>query len=400
MRVVVSQLSTLGSRTGVGHYARELFRHLRVQARREVEGFPAGWVREACKPFVGTRGGQPGGGTARPGLRRRLMRRVRERGRAFVGWYFRARCRRRGYDLYHEPNFIPLACDVPTVATLHDLSVLVHPEWHPKERVAFHERHFRRGLERCTHFLAVSDFTRDEIVRLLGVRPERVTRTYNGVREWLRPRPQSEVEPVLRSLGLPTRYLLYVGTIEPRKNVLMLLRAYCALPASVRDAWPLLLVGHWGWNAGAVARYLDEEARHKGVIHVGYVRDRHLGALYSGARALAYPSWYEGFGLPAVEMLACGGAVLASTAGALAETVGGKAHLIDPADEAGWTAALARVATDDAWWSDLRAGAVEAAAPFTWERCAAETLGVYRRVTGRPATLPLPSEVHPARKAG
>lgn len=399
MRVVVNQLSTLGSRTGVGHYARELFRHLRLQARHEVQGFPAGWMREACKPFVGTRGGQPGGAQS-SALRKALMRPVRQRGRAAIGWYFRARCRRRGYHLYHEPNFIPFACDVPTVATLHDLSVLVQPEWHPAERVKFHERNFRRGLERCTHFLAVSDFTRDEIVRRLGVAPERVTRTYNGVREWLGPRPRAEIAPLLRSLGLPPRYLLYVGTIEPRKNVLTLLRAYCALPASVRDAWPLLLVGHWGWNAGEVARFLDEEARHRGVVHIGYVRDRHLGAVYNGARALAYPSWYEGFGLPAVEMLACGGAVLASTAGAVAEIVGRKAHLIEPGDEAGWRDALLRVVTDDVWWSGLRAGAVEAARPFTWQRCAAETLAVYRTVCAPSATLALPSAPPPYRKAG
>jgi alpha-1,3-rhamnosyl/mannosyltransferase len=186
------------------------------------------------------------------------------------------------------------------------------------------------------------------------------------------------VQVVLRQLGLPSRYLLYLGTIEPRKNILMLLRAYVSLPASLRSNWPLLLVGTWGWNAGDVAEYLHGEARHRGVIHVGYVQEHHLPALYSGARALLYPSWYEGFGLPPLEMMACGGAVLASTAGALVETVGRKAHLIDPRDEDGWRAAIARVVEHDDWWRSLRRGVRAIARPFTWERCAEETLEVYR----------------------
>ena len=194
--------------------------------------------------------------------------------------------------------------------------------------------------------------------------------------------PEAQVAPVLRQLGLPPRYLLYLGTIEPRKNLLRLLRVYCSLPDAVRSRWPLLLVGGWGWNAGDVAEYLHDEARHRGVTHLGYVADADLPLLYNGARALAFPSLYEGFGLPPVEMLACGGAVLASTAGAVAEMVRGQGHLIAAEDEDGWRSALQRVVTDDEWWQALRRGAVVAARPYTWENCARATLGVYRKVCG------------------
>src|SRR6185369_12251922 len=112
-----------------------------------------------------------------------------------------------------------------------------------------------------------------------------------------------------------------------------------SLPESLRVRYPLVLVGGWGWNAGEVADYLSREARHRGVIHLGYVADADLPALYNGARALVYPSHYEGFGLPPLEMLACGGAVLASTAGAVAEVVGSQAHLIAADDFDGWRAA-------------------------------------------------------------
>jgi glycosyltransferase involved in cell wall biosynthesis len=118
------------------------------------------------------------------------------------------------------------------------------------------------------------------------------------------------------------------------------------------------------------------------VIHLGYVAEEHLAAVYNGARALVYPSLYEGFGLPPVEMMACGGAVLASTAGALVETVGAHAHLIEPDDLDGWRDGMARVLQDNDWCEALREGVVELAGRFTWENCAADTWRVYRRAAG------------------
>ena len=304
------------------------------------------------------------------------------------------RLRGAGCDLYHEPNNIPLPSDLPTVVTVHDLSALLHPEWHPAHRAAEYQARFHKGVAQARRFLAVSEFTRQELIHTLGLRPDRVTRTYNGVRPGLGPMPAAEVRATLRRLGLPPRYLLYLGTIEPRKNVMTLLRAYVKLPGEVRERCPLLLVGGWGWNSADVAAFLDAEARHRGVIYTGYLPEEHVAAVMNGARALVYPSLYEGFGLPPVEMLACGGAVLCSTAGALVETVGVRAHLIEPLDEDGWRTALHRAAVDDDWLGELRRGAVEAARPFTWDRCAADTLAVYRSVCGEGEAR------RPFRKAG
>jgi alpha-1,3-rhamnosyl/mannosyltransferase len=391
MRVVINQLAALGRKTGVGHYTRQLLLALRSHVpEHQIDGFPDGWVRGACRTFTRARPYlEPGTGSApRPGsaqiagVRGHALQYLRRRGRAVLAKYFRTVCAREQYDLYHEPNFIPLPSDRLTVATLHDLSVLLHPEWHPADRVAYYEQTFRRGIKQCAHFFAGSEFTRQEVIRTLNIPPERVTRTYMGVRASFRRLPAKKVTRVLRELGLPPRYLLYLGTIEPRKNVLRLLRAYCGLPASVRNRWPLLLVGNWGWASADVADYLHAEARHRGVIHVGYVAEKHLAAVYNGARALLYPSWYEGFGLPPVEMMACGGAVLASTAAALVETVGKRAHLVCPADVDGWRNAMLQVVQDDDWWLSLRKGARALARPFSWQKCAAETLAVYNSLCG------------------
>lgn len=393
MRVVVNQLAALGQKTGIGHYTSQLLRCLGdCSGPGEISAYPQGLLRKARESFTrirpyleGKRSTGPvaaSTGAPRSQWRAGAVGVVRQAGRAATGVHFRWTCARQNYSLYHEPNFIPLSCDKPTIATIHDLSVLLHPEWHPVDRVRHFEKHFRAGLDRCVHFLAISEHARQEIICTLHLPPERVTRTYMGIRPGLGPRPQSEIWATLRRLGLPDRYLLYLGTIEPRKNVLTLLRAYCALPEAVRSRWPLLLVGGWGWNTEAVAEYYHGVAKQRGVIHVGYVADADVPALYSGARALAYPSIYEGFGLPPIEMMACGGAVLAGTAGAIVETVGRKADLIPSRDLDGWRKALLRVANDDDWWQHLRAGVREVAKPFTWEACAADTRRAYQIVAG------------------
>jgi alpha-1,3-rhamnosyl/mannosyltransferase len=295
---------------------------------------------------------------------------------------FHQAIRRGGYDLYHEPNFIPLECDLPTVTTVHDLSVLRHPEWHPAPRIAHFEINFRRGLERCCHLFTVSQFGKRELVEVLGWPAERVSVTPNGVRQGLRRLQGEELAAGLGEMGLEEGYLLHVGTLEPRKNLLLLLRAYAALPASLRQRHPLVLAGGAGWNSLAVHDYLHGQGKQRGVRWLGYVAERHLAALYSGARALVFPSLYEGFGLPVVEMFACGGAVVASTAAAVAEVARGQAHLVDPLDEPGWHDAMLRLCTDRDWCLSLRHGAEQRGAHFTWQRCAAQTLAGYRRALG------------------
>ncbi len=413
VRIVFNRLLAAGSKSGIGHYAAELFQALQQHAPgAEVVPFPHGWLWHAqtlgarLRPLSETRRqgdketrrqeeGERGSSVSRsPGLlvslspkcllnwRSRLFASLREYGQRWLEGSFRSLCSRQHFDLYHEPNYIPLPGDVPAIATVHDLSLLLHPQWHPLDRVRHFERRFQAGLERCIHLLTDSESVRQEMLAHLGLRPDQVTAIPLGLRPGFRPLPRDEVQRGLRRLKLPDRYLLYLGTLEPRKNVLLLLQVYCSLPAELRRRWPLLLVGGWGWHRAEIAAFLDAEARHKGVIHLGYLPDRHLPLLYNGAPALVFPSHYEGFGFPPLEMLACGGAVLASTASALVELVGKKAHLVDADDSDGWREALLRVLTDDDWQQALRHGAEETARPYTWQRCAARTLEVYQSSLG------------------
>jgi alpha-1,3-rhamnosyl/mannosyltransferase len=407
MRIIFNRFATLGARTGIGHHAAELLAALTVaqDGADDIAAYPAGWTWSALSRLMGSPAKANSAGRApRPvpailkssgGVLSKAARSSAVRGglkaallpiRAF---HFKALCGGEKYDLYHEPDFNPMPFDGPTIPTLHDLSAIVHPEWHPSDRVRQHERTLDRALSQCAHLFTGSEFTRQEIIRELGVNPARVTRIYHGIRENLFPLSADEVAAGLRRLGLPPTYLLHVGTLEPRKNLDMLLRAYCRLPDFIRQRSPLLLVGKWGWKTAALADYIATEARHRGVIHLGYLAEEHLNLLYNGARALVYPSLYEGFGLPPVEMLACGGAVLASTAGSVAEVVGPHGYLIDALDSDGWNAAMQRVILDDDWRRELCLGGRRWAGRFTWERAASDVLATYRIVLGERTSLPL-----------
>jgi alpha-1,3-rhamnosyl/mannosyltransferase len=159
--------------------------------------------------------------------------------------------------------------------------------------------------------------------------------------------------------------------------------AFVGLPPAVRAACPLVLVGPWGWRSDAERELYETQGRAAGVRHIGYVPAADLPAVYSAARVLVYPSHYEGFGLPPVEMLACGGAVLASTADAVREVVSGHAWFVDAADVGGWKDALERAATDDDFLNRLRTNGPRLAAKYTWGRAAADTRRVYARVLGQ-----------------
>jgi alpha-1,3-rhamnosyl/mannosyltransferase len=378
VRVAFHQSPALRARTGVGHYVAQLLDELRHDPKLDVAGLPDGWL---ARLYGSTSNVVGPTASAKRGLRHQALR-VGER--LFLR-HLAGRLTSRRFDLYHEPNLPVLATELPTVVTLYDLSPLRFPEYQPLERVHKFEEALPSALSQARHIITISDFIREEIIRILGVPAERVTRTYLGVRDTMARLADDVVTARLDRLGLPRSYLLHVGTLEPRKNLLVLMQAYCRLPANLRERCPLLLVGGWGWNTESIAAYFDTEARHRGVRHLGYLPETDLAVLYNGARALVFPTHYEGFGLPPLEMMACGGAVLASTAGALVEILGDAAHLTPAEDRDGWTNALARIIEDDDWRRELSRRGGERAARYTWRKCAQETAAVYRRVLGRSA---------------
>lgn len=384
MRVMINQLTALRHKAGIGHYIEQLVQGLReTTPSLELVAFPSGATEWALKKWQ--QRARSVDRAKRSSANVGWKRWASGMGRRLAEWHFRATTSFRRFDIYHEPNMTPFPCGRPTIATIQDLSPLLHPEWHPLERAKHFETHGVRSLSRCQHFIAISEFSRREAIQHLGLDGDRVTSVPLGYRVNLLKAAGGEER--FAALGLPATYLLHVGTLEPRKNLLMLLRAYCALPSALREKCPLVLAGGWGWNVRDLACYYEDEARHKNVIHLGYVPEDVLGCLYRQARALLFPSHYEGFGLPAIEMLALGGAVLCSTAGALREVVGAGGYFLDPQDRDGWHDALKRVIADDDWCDRLRPTTPESYRQMTWQRCARGTFAVYQHVMGERSLL-------------
>jgi alpha-1,3-rhamnosyl/mannosyltransferase len=398
MRIIFHQRAIAGKKTGVGVYTSCLLKALRAHpGTHELDCFPEGWLWRAYAAWAHVEpwwfqlqsqtalGRQRWLASLKP-LSRTALHFCRYAGRELLDRRRRSVFPNGRYDVYHEPNQVPLQTDLPTVVTLHDLSVLLYPGWHPKRRVHWFDRHFHRTLTQCQHFITVSNTVRRHVIQFLGIPASRVSCVYHGVSSHYVPLPGPYTDDILRRLGLKRGYLLYLGTIEPRKNILMLMQAYCALPARLRERSPLVLGGTWGWGFEEVADYYYTKARHEGVRHVGYLSEEYLPALYNGARCLVYPSVYEGFGLPCLEMMACGGAVVASTADVFQETIGGQAYLVPPNDASAWRKTLARIIEDDDWHRMLQQGSTDLAATYTWENCADKTLEVYERACERPVS--------------
>ncbi|QVL32957.1 glycosyltransferase family 4 protein [Telmatocola sphagniphila] len=400
-RVVINGLASLDRKTGVGHYIASLHQQLQLTGDTGDRAvfYPTGITRDVVrmarnwmnKPRTKSKSAPANSATpvatAAPALprlvwnpKKLLGRYVRRNVPKIFRRHFQRVCVRNGVQLYHEPNFIPLPSDLPTIITVLDLSVLLHPEWHPIERVRVHEQNFEKGIARCQHVITISEAVRSEIIHHLGMKPEDVTSIHIAPREHFRPLPASQVAAGLQSLGLQPGFLLYLGTIEPRKNLMMLLKAYCDLPAELRSLHPLVLAGGWGWKTDEVHDFYDRVGRAAGVRHLGYVPDEMLPVLCNGAQALLYPSLYEGFGLPPIEMMNCGGAVLASTADAVAEVLKDKAWLLDPNDTTAWRKAMQTILTDNDRWNELRRDSISFASQYSWRRCAEETWSVYRKV--------------------
>lgn len=282
--------------------------------------------------------------------------------------------------LYHGPNFYLPRFPGTSVVTFHDLSVLTMPNFHPKERVNYLAKEIDASLRRAGMIATDSDYIRSEIISRLGVNERKVGVAKLACGPEFRPRSCDEIDAVTSQYGLTyRRYTLYAGTIEPRKNLKALLDAYAQLPYPTRARYPLAMVGYKGWNNTEIVDRIEQGQREGWVRYLGFVRDGQLPLLFSGARLFAFPSLYEGFGLPVLEAMASGIPVLTSNRSSLPE-VGGDAPLyVNPDDVDGIAAGLAKALEDEAWREDAIINGLRQASQFSWMRCAQDTVQIYRQ---------------------
>ena len=291
----------------------------------------------------------------------------------------------RSLDLLHGLAFAsPLVCACPTVVTVHDLSFLRYPNafrWFNRSYLSFITRHSTR---RAARVIAVSESTRQDVIHLCGVPAERVVVVPNGVTDEFRPAAPSEVAEFRRQKGLPDRFLLFLGTLEPRKNLVRLLDAYALWRQSkgASAAAALVIAGGKGWFYETIFARVAALGLTDHVIFPGFVPAEELAWWYRAAEVFVYPSLFEGFGLPVLEAMACGTPVITSDASSLPEVTGAAAELIDPEDAAAIADAIERVMAEPGRRAAMRTAGIQRAALYSWERTADETVAVYRAVLG------------------
>lgn len=287
-----------------------------------------------------------------------------------------------GIDLFHSPDFVlpPVRGRVPTIVTVHDLSFIHYPETFPANLVAYLNRVVPWSVGRANHILADSLSTSRDLQSLWGVAPERITVLYSGVSERFKPvGDQAMLTAARQRYGLDEPYVLAVGTVQPRKNYEMLIRAF--RPVAERYPHSLIIVGGKGWLDEDLPREIERQGLHGRVRLAGFVDDADLPAVYAAADLLAFPSLYEGFGLPILEAMACGTPVITSNVSSLPEVASGEsAILLSPHDEEAWTAALLRLLGDEGLRRELTAAGLARSAQFSWRAAARQLAALYESI--------------------
>lgn len=294
-----------------------------------------------------------------------------------------AELRRRPVDILHVQYTSPPLAPCRVVATVHDLTFEHLPDTFKRRSWMQLRLTVRATVRRAAHVIAPSEYTRQDLIKTYKLDPARVTAIPLAASQHFRPVEDiSELERVRRRYGITRDYILAVGSIQPRKNLSRLVRAYSGLRRERgRSNLPqLVLVGKKAWLYGETLKAVEEEGVGDSVVLTGYVSEGDLPALYTGALLFAYPSYYEGFGLPPLEAMRCGTAVLTGNRTSLPEVVGDAGLTADPFDTGAIARALARLIEDPALRAELGARGLERASAFDWRDTARMTLQVYRRV--------------------
>jgi glycosyltransferase involved in cell wall biosynthesis len=301
----------------------------------------------------------------------------------FERWTLGIEIARLGLDLLHSPDFIPPAFGYSrSVITIHDLNFLYYPHFLTAESRRYYNEQIRWAVQRADHILADSRATKTDLTTLLGVASERITVVHLATDSRFRPLPEMETRQAAERYGLELGFLLFVGTLEPRKNVPGLLQAYRILLDQKVTAKPLVLVGGKGWLYDEIFERVEVLGLGGLVRFLEGVPDADMPALYNAASLLATPSFYEGFGLPALEAMSCGTPVVVSDRASLPEVVGEAGLLVDPGEPEDIARAMRRVLENESLRVKMRKMGLAQAARFSWKRVAEETLAVYRQVLG------------------
>ncbi|MEN5042330.1 glycosyltransferase family 4 protein [Pseudomonas koreensis] len=377
MKLILSVEPVRFPLTGIGRYTYELA--LRLQQSREITELQFFSGRRFLSSLP-TAADESGNGY---GLKRAVQKNFLavEAYRLLMPLLRKQALKAHSDFLYHSPNYYLPPFAGRSVATFHDLSPFTWSHCHAPQLVRYLQKELKTTLGRADALITDSDYTRNELADYFSWPIERIYTVPLASSAEFHPRTEDELKSTLSRHGLEAGgYSLFVGTIEPRKNITTLLDAYSRLPLDVRKRWPLVLTGYHGWRNESIHQRLESARREGWAYYLGFIPGEDLPLLFAGARLFTFPSLYEGFGLPVLEAMSSGVPVVCSNSSSLPEVAGNAALMCEAMDIEALTDLIRRGLEDRAW----RASAIEQgllnAAKFSWERCAMNTLEVYKMV--------------------
>lgn len=285
-------------------------------------------------------------------------------------------------DIFLFPNFVrwPLAGNTKSIVIIYDLSFLLHGEHSQNANRKYLNRFVPESITKSDAIITISKNSQREILENFSVNPDKISIIYPAVDHTVYfPQAQAKVTSTLNNYGITTNYILYTGTLEPRKNIVGILDAYAQLPPSLQQEYSLVLAGGKGWLEEGITQKLNELSDLP-IITTGYVPDEELPAIYSGASLFVYPSHYEGFGMPPLEAMACGTPVITSDNSSLPEVVGDAGITVPATDQTALAQAIQAVLTNPAQAQKMRKKGLEQAQKFNWNTSAKQLIDVINRV--------------------
>ena len=289
--------------------------------------------------------------------------------------------RRARFDLFHGTNFeVPLWKRRGAVLTIHDLSTLLYPETHRARAVRRARLRLPIAAKIADAIITPTEAVRQEVCERLKVKPDKVTAIHEAPRDTFSPMTREETFAIRKRLRVADEFLLFVGTLEPRKNLLTMLRAFEEVSTSSSACPQLVIAGGQGWLIDETLFFINSATLKDRILLTGYLHDEDLRALYSSCRAFVYPSLYEGFGLPPLEAMACGAPVIASRISALQETLGEAAILVEPLDVQTLSRTIGDLLKDEKRRAAMGKAGIKHAGKFSWDVAARLTHEVYEKV--------------------
>jgi glycosyltransferase involved in cell wall biosynthesis len=285
-------------------------------------------------------------------------------------------------DLVHSTDhMIPRVTHLPVIATIHDALMFKHPEWYQSKLRGIKNALRKETMKWANHFITISHAMIPELEEFLGINAEKISVVYNGLETGWQKELSAEIKKnVLTQFNLPNTFILFTGTLQPKKNIVRLITAFLALPEDIRHQYPLVIVGKSGWDDKEIMAAIHKLTTQRAGFWLNYVNHEEIQALYQSATLYVFPSLHEGFGRTLLEAFASKTPVIASTIPALQEIAGNAACLIDPMSITDLTEAMQKILTSEIKQNALREKGYERAKEFTLEKCARDTLDVYKKV--------------------